>query len=77
MLVSPIQTLVSMVRPADWKTVCERGTDATTTTVRVTRTQTGKRRILVTDGASHGATSWCAAMPGNTVSEQRAFISKY
>ncbi|MBF9149649.1 aminotransferase class III-fold pyridoxal phosphate-dependent enzyme [Novosphingobium jiangmenense] len=76
-LVELSETLVSMVSHADWAMVCKNGTDATTMAMTVARAQTGKRRILVADGAYHGAAPWCTPMPGGIVPEERAFISKY
>lgn len=76
-LVELSETLVGMVSHADWAMVCKNGTDATTMAMTVARAQTGKRRILVADGAYHGAAPWCTPMPGGIVPEERAFISKY
>ena len=76
-LVELSENLVDMVSHADWAMVCKNGTDATTMAMTVARAQTGKRRILVADGAYHGAAPWCTPLPGGIVSEERAFISKY
>ncbi len=71
------ETLVGMVSHADWAMFCKNGTDATTMAMTTARAQTGKRRILVADGAYHGAAPWCTPMPAGIVPEERAFISKY
>lgn len=76
-LVDLCETLVDMVSHADWVMVCKNGTDATTMAMTAARSQTGKRRILVADGAYHGAAPWCTPMPGGIVPEERKFISKY
>lgn len=76
-LVELSETLVDMVSHADWAMVCKNGTDATTMAMTVARAQTGRRRILVADGAYHGAAPWCTPMPVGIVPEERAFISKY
>lgn len=76
-LVELSETLVDMVSHADWAMVCKNGTDATTMAMTTARAQTGKRRILVAEGAYHGAAPWCTPMPGGIVPEERAFISKY
>lgn len=76
-LVDLSEALVGMVSHADWAMVCKNGTDATTMAMTVARAQTGKRRVLVADGAYHGAAPWCTPMPGGIVPEERAFISKY
>jgi glutamate-1-semialdehyde 2,1-aminomutase len=71
------EALVGMVSHADWAMFCKNGTDATTMAMTTARAQTGKRRILVADGAYHGAAPWCTPMPAGIVPEERAFISKY
>jgi len=71
------EVLVGMVSHADWAMFCKNGTDATTMAMTTARAQTGKRRILVAEGAYHGAAPWCTPMPGGIVPEERAFISKY
>lgn len=76
-LVELCETLVGMVSHADWVMVCKNGTDATTMAMTAARAQTGKRRILVADGAYHGAAPWCTPLPGGIVPEERAFIAKY
>lgn len=77
LLVELSEALVAMVSHADWVMPCKNGTDATTMAMTAARAQTGKRRILVADGAYHGAAPWCTPMPGGIVPEERAFISKY
>ena len=76
-LVELCETLVDMVSHADWVMVCKNGTDATTMAMTAARAQTSKRRILVAEGAYHGAAPWCTPMPGGIIPEERAFISKY
>ena len=71
------ETLTAMVSHADWAMFCKNGTDATTMAMTTARAQTGKRRILVAEGAYHGAAPWCTPMPAGIVPEERAFISKY
>lgn len=77
LLVDLSEALVDMVSHADWAMVCKNGTDATTMAMTVARAQTGKRCILVAEGAYHGAAPWCTPMPGGIVPEERAFIHKY
>ena len=76
-LVELCETLVGMVTHADWAMVCKNGTDATTLAMTVARAQTAKRKILVAEGAYHGAAPWCTPLPGGVVAEERAFISRY
>ena len=71
------EAFTAMVSHADWAMFCKNGTDATTMAMTTARAQTGKRRILVAEGAYHGAAPWCTPMPAGIVPEERAFISKY
>jgi glutamate-1-semialdehyde 2,1-aminomutase len=76
-MVDLCEALVGMVSHADWAMPCKNGTDATTMAMTVARAQTGKRRVLVAEGAYHGAAPWCTPMPAGIVPEERAFIGKY
>lgn len=77
LMVELAETMVSMVSHADWAMFCKNGTDATTMAMTVARAQTGRRRIIVAEGAYHGAAPWCTPMPAGVVKEERAFISTY
>jgi glutamate-1-semialdehyde 2,1-aminomutase len=77
LLVDLAETMTEMVTHADWAMFCKNGTDATTMAMTCARAATGRRRILVADGAYHGAAPWCTPMPAGVVPEERAFISKY
>ena len=77
LLVDLAEALTSMVSHADWAMPCKNGTDATTMAMMVARAQTGRRRILVADGAYHGAAPWCTPVPTGVVAEDRAHIRHY
>jgi glutamate-1-semialdehyde 2,1-aminomutase len=77
LLVDLAEKFVSMVSHADWAMFCKNGTDATTMAMTAARAQTGKRRVLVAQGAYHGAAPWCTPIPAGVVPEERAFIGKY
>lgn len=77
LLVELAETFVSMVSHADWAMFCKNGTDATTMAMTAARAQTGRRRILVAEGAYHGAAPWCTPLPAGVVAEEKAFIGKY
>lgn len=77
LMVELCETLVRMVSHADWVMPCKNGTDATTMAMTAARAQTGKRRILVADGAYHGAAPWCTPRPSGIVPEERAFIARH
>ncbi len=76
-MVELAELMVDMVSHADWAIFCKNGTDATTMAKTVARAQTGKRIILVADGAYHGAAPWCTPAPAGVIEEDRAFIRKY
>lgn len=77
LLVELAESFVSMVSHADWAMFCKNGTDATTMAMTTARAATGRRRILVAEGAYHGAAPWCTPMPAGVVPEERALIDTY
>ena len=77
LMVELAETLVAMVSHADWAMFCKNGTDATTMAMTTARAATSRRRILVAEGAYHGAAPWCTPMPAGVVPEDRAFIGTY
>ncbi|OHD08952.1 aminotransferase class III-fold pyridoxal phosphate-dependent enzyme [Sphingopyxis sp. RIFCSPHIGHO2_12_FULL_65_19] len=77
LMVDLAETLVSMVEHADWAMFCKNGTDATTMAMSSARAQTGKRVVLVAQGAYHGAAPWCTPIPAGTVPEDRAHVRTY
>lgn len=77
LMVELAETLVSMVDHADWAMFCKNGTDATTMAMSSARAQTGKRIVLVAQGAYHGAAPWCTPIPAGTVAEDRAHVRTY
>lgn len=72
LMVELAETFVSMIDHADWAMVCKNGTDATTMALSSARAQTGKRIVLLAEGAYHGAAPWCTPMPAGTTAEDRA-----
>ena len=71
------ELLVRTVRHADWAMYAKNGTDATTMCCTIARAQTGRRRILVAEGAYHGAAPWCTPAPAGTTPEDRANLGHY
>lgn len=76
-MVELCETLVGMIGHADWAMLCKNGTDATTLAMTVSRAHSGKRKILVAEGAYHGAAPWCTPFPAGVLPEDRAHIIKY
>ncbi|MEO1101175.1 MAG: aminotransferase class III-fold pyridoxal phosphate-dependent enzyme [Pseudomonadota bacterium] len=68
------EAFIDMVSHADWAMFCKNGTDATTMARTIARAETGKRIILVAEGAYHGAAPWCTPVRAGTLPEDRAFI---
>ena len=76
-LVELAETLVGLVPAADWAIFAKNGTDATTACVTIARAATGRRKVLVAEGAYHGAAPWCTPMPGGTLPEDRAHLIRF
>lgn len=76
-MVELAEALVGMVSHADWAMFCKNGTDATGMALMASRAQTGKRIVLVAEGAYHGASAWCTPVPAGTLPEDRAFLRSY
>lgn len=71
------ETLVELIPAADWAMFSKNGTDATTACVTIARAQTGRSKILVANGAYHGAAPWCTPRPAGTTLEDRAHLIHY
>ena len=76
-IVELAERFVDVVDHADWAMFAKNGTDATTTCVTVARAQTEKRKVLVAEGAYHGAAPWCTPAPAGVVPEDRAHLLHY
>lgn len=77
LLVELAEAFVSMVSHADWAMFCKNGSDATTMAMTAARAQTGRRIVLVAEGAYHGALPWCTPSPAGVVAEDRAWVRTY
>ena len=73
-LVELAERLVGLIPHADWALFGKNGTDATTTCVTLARAASGKRKILVAEGAYHGAIPWCSPNPYGVTAEDRAHM---
>jgi glutamate-1-semialdehyde 2,1-aminomutase len=76
-MVELAERLVSVVSHADWAMFEKNGTDATTLCCTIARAATGKDKILVAQGAYHGAAPWCTPNPTGTTREDRANLVRY
>jgi glutamate-1-semialdehyde 2,1-aminomutase len=76
-MVELAERMVRLIPHADWALFCKNGTDATTTCATLARTRTGRRKILVAQGAYHGATPWCSPATTGVTPEDRAHLLTY
>ena len=73
-LVELAELVVEMVPHADWCIFAKNGTDATTSCVTIARAETGRRKVLVAEGAYHGAVPWCSPSVAGVTAEDRAHV---
>jgi glutamate-1-semialdehyde 2,1-aminomutase len=73
-LVELAERFVDVVDHADWALFAKNGTDATTMCVTVARATTERRKVLVAEGAYHGAAPWCTPAIAGVVPEDRAHL---
>jgi glutamate-1-semialdehyde 2,1-aminomutase len=71
------ERLISIVKHADWAMFMKNGSDATTLALTIARAATGHRKILVAEGAYHGAAPWCTPSMHGIVPEERANLLYY
>jgi glutamate-1-semialdehyde 2,1-aminomutase len=76
-LVELAEVMVGTVTHADWAMFQKNGTDATTACAMIAREGTGKRKILVANGAYHGAVPWCNPYPNGATAEDRVHLIRY
>jgi glutamate-1-semialdehyde 2,1-aminomutase len=76
-MVDLAERLVERVAHADWALFAKNGTDATTACMTIARATTDRRRILVAEGAYHGAAPWCTPSPAGVVDSDRAHLGHY
>jgi glutamate-1-semialdehyde 2,1-aminomutase len=76
-MVDLAELVVELVPHASWVQFQKNGTDATTVAVTLARAGTGKRKILVAEGAYHGAVPWCSPSVAGVTAEDRAHLLYY
>ena len=62
---------------ADWVMFQKNGTDATTVCLTIARAATGRRKVLVSGGAYHGAAPWCTPSPAGVTAEDRVHLIRF
>lgn len=76
-MVELAERLTGVVTHAQWAMFEKNGTDATTLCCVIARAATGRRKILVAQGAYHGAAPWCTPVLSGTTAEDRANVVRY
>jgi glutamate-1-semialdehyde 2,1-aminomutase len=71
------EALTERIAHADWVMFQKNGTDATTLCMTVARAGTGRRKILLAEGAYHGASPWCTPSSAGVLAEDRAHLLYY
>jgi len=68
------ELFVDMVSHADWAMFCKNGTDATAMALVCARAYRQRRKVLLAQGAYHGAAPWCMPQAVGSTPEDRAHI---
>jgi glutamate-1-semialdehyde 2,1-aminomutase len=76
-MVELAELYVETVHHADWALFAKNGTDATTACVTIARAETGRRKVLVSSHAYHGAAPWCTPSSAGIVEGDRAHLIYY
>lgn len=76
-MVELAELLVDTIPHADWVQFQKNGTDATTMAVVFARAGTGRRKVLVAEGAYHGAVPWISPSLSGVTAEDRAHVDHY
>jgi glutamate-1-semialdehyde 2,1-aminomutase len=71
------ERLVALTPWAAWAAFAKNGSDVCTWATAVARAATGRRKVLVAEGAYHGAHAWCTPVPDGTMPEDRAHVVTY
>jgi glutamate-1-semialdehyde 2,1-aminomutase len=76
-MVELAEVFTARVEHADWAMFCKNGTDATTICVSIARAATGRRKVLVAEGAYHGSDPWCTPRLAGVTAEDRVHFVTY
>ncbi|BBY26963.1 aminotransferase class III-fold pyridoxal phosphate-dependent enzyme [Mycolicibacterium sediminis] len=76
-MVELAEAMVDTVADADWAMFAKNGTDATTMCCTIARAATGRKMILVAEGAYHGAAPWCTPFPAGVTAADRANLLQF
>lgn len=73
-MVELAELLVKRIDFAAWSVFGKNGSDMTTWSMQVARQHTGKKKVLVINGAYHGVDAWTNPSPGGIIEEDRKHI---
>jgi glutamate-1-semialdehyde 2,1-aminomutase len=76
-MVDLAEKLVPMIDDGAWALFAKNGADVTTLSVTLARAHTGKRTVLVANGAYHGALPWCNPDTQGTLPSDRQSIDYF
>jgi glutamate-1-semialdehyde 2,1-aminomutase len=74
-MVELAERFTGIVSHADWAIFVKNGTDATTLGAMIARAHTKRDKIIIAEGAYHGAAAWCSTSPGTTAGERAGRVS--
>ncbi|MFW5882947.1 MAG: aminotransferase class III-fold pyridoxal phosphate-dependent enzyme, partial [Verrucomicrobiota bacterium] len=76
-LVELAESLTRRIDFADWAVFGKNGSDMTTWALQVAREHTGRRVVLLAEGAYHGVDAWCTPGQGGLIAEDRAHVRRF
>jgi glutamate-1-semialdehyde 2,1-aminomutase len=76
-MVDLAERLVALIDGGAWALFAKNGADATTLSLTLARAHTGRRTVLVADGAYHGSLPWCNPDVQGTVPGDRANLDYF
>jgi glutamate-1-semialdehyde 2,1-aminomutase len=71
------ERLVALIDFADWAVFGKNGSDMTSWSLQVAREHTGRKKILMAEGAYHGSHAWCTPGHGGLIEEDYAHIHSF
>jgi glutamate-1-semialdehyde 2,1-aminomutase len=74
LLVELAEYLVALVPSADWTVFGKNGSDVTNYACQVARAHTGKKKIIMAEGAYHGIGAWCNPNTTGITEEDRVNV---
>ena len=65
------EAYTEQITHADWVMFCKNGSDATSTALLAARAHRGRSKVLIAQGAYHGASTWSTPGPAGTLTAER------